>query len=36
MSAPIYAIGDVHGQLEMLEQAIAHIERDGGRESTLR
>ena len=27
---PIYAIGDIHGQKEMLDQALALIERDGG------
>lgn len=30
MTTPIYAIGDIHGQLTMLEQALAWIERDGG------
>jgi len=28
--APIYAVGDIHGQLEMLETAISLIETDGG------
>lgn len=30
MTAPLYAIGDIHGQLEMLDQALARIEADGG------
>ncbi|WP_170422364.1 metallophosphoesterase family protein [Ruegeria arenilitoris] len=30
MPEPIYAIGDIHGQLEMLQDALARIERDGG------
>jgi serine/threonine protein phosphatase 1 len=30
MTAPIYAIGDIHGQLDMLDQALALIEADGG------
>ncbi|MBO9446385.1 metallophosphoesterase family protein [Ruegeria sp. R14_0] len=30
MSEPIYAIGDIHGQLDMLQDALARIERDGG------
>ncbi|MGJ8528736.1 metallophosphoesterase family protein [Maritalea sp.] len=30
MSDPIYAIGDIHGQFEMLEKALEKIERDGG------
>ena len=30
MSKPFYAIGDIHGQLPMLEDALARIERDGG------
>ncbi|MFS4581553.1 metallophosphoesterase family protein [Phaeobacter sp. C3_T13_0] len=35
MTAPIYAIGDIHGQLEMLEQALDHIEADGGPDSQV-
>lgn len=30
MPDPIYAIGDIHGQLEELHQALDRIERDGG------
>jgi serine/threonine protein phosphatase 1 len=30
MTQPIYAIGDIHGQLGMLEDALALIEADGG------
>ena len=30
MTQPIYAIGDIHGQLAMLEDALARIEADGG------
>lgn len=30
MTHPIYAIGDIHGQIEMLEHALALIETDGG------
>ena len=30
MTTPIYAIGDIHGQLEMLETALERIEADGG------
>lgn len=35
MTNPIYAIGDVHGQLEMLEQAVARIEADGGKDAHI-
>jgi len=35
MTQPIYAIGDIHGQLEMLEQALARIEADGGPEARV-
>lgn len=27
---PIYAVGDIHGQFDMLQDAMARIERDGG------
>lgn len=30
MTQPLYAIGDIHGQLAMLEDALARIDRDGG------
>lgn len=30
MTSPIYAIGDIHGQLEMLETALHLVEQDGG------
>ncbi|KIC21019.1 metallophosphoesterase family protein [Leisingera sp. ANG-Vp] len=30
MSAPLYAIGDIHGQLAMLEDALQRIKADGG------
>ncbi|MGB7317664.1 MAG: metallophosphoesterase [Planktotalea sp.] len=30
MTHPVYAIGDIHGQLEMLEEALALIHADGG------
>lgn len=30
MTDPIYAIGDIHGQLAMLDAALARIEADGG------
>jgi serine/threonine protein phosphatase 1 len=30
MTAPIYAVGDIHGQLSMLDDAPALIEADGG------
>ena len=31
----IYAIGDIHGQREMLDEQIARIDRDGGAEDRL-
>ena len=30
MTAPIYVMGDIHGQLSMLDDALALIEADGG------
>ena len=30
MSDPVYAVGDIHGQLDLLEQALSWIETDGG------
>ncbi|WP_085307594.1 metallophosphoesterase [Planktotalea arctica] len=35
MTHPIYAIGDIHGQLEMLEDALARIEADGGKNAPI-
>ncbi|WP_037254386.1 metallophosphoesterase family protein [Roseobacter sp. SK209-2-6] len=35
MTSPIYAIGDIHGQLEMLDQALARIEADGGKDARI-
>ncbi|NSY38701.1 metallophosphoesterase family protein [Leisingera sp. ANG59] len=35
MPAPIYAIGDIHGQLAMLEQTLALIEADGGEDARI-
>lgn len=35
MTEPIYAIGDIHGQLTMLEDALDLIEADGGKDATV-
>ncbi|MEL0436551.1 metallophosphoesterase family protein [Phycobacter sp. K97] len=35
MTAPIYAIGDIHGQREMLEEALDLIAADGGPEARV-
>lgn len=35
MSDPIYAIGDIHGQFEMLQRALEKIERDGGPDAKI-
>lgn len=35
MTHPIYAIGDIHGQIEMLEDALSLIEADGGRDASI-
>ncbi|MGR3616290.1 MAG: metallophosphoesterase family protein [Paracoccaceae bacterium] len=35
MTKPIYAIGDIHGQLEMLRQALALIDADGGQDARV-
>jgi len=35
MTQPIYAIGDIHGQLEMLENALSLIEADGGADAQI-
>ncbi|WP_108861060.1 metallophosphoesterase family protein [Ruegeria sp. Alg231-54] len=35
MSTPIYAVGDIHGQLGMLQAALARIEVDGGPDARI-
>lgn len=35
MSGPIYAIGDIHGQLGMLEDALALVDADGGPDAKI-
>ena len=35
MTNPIYAVGDIHGQIDMLDDALARIERDGGRDAKI-
>ncbi len=35
MPSPEYVIGDIHGQLEMLQQALGLIERDGGSDARV-
>lgn len=35
MTKPIYAIGDIHGQLDMLRDALRKIEADGGPEARI-
>nr|WP_256369262.1 metallophosphoesterase family protein [Ruegeria sp. HKCCA5426] len=30
VTTPIYAVGDIHGQLDMLQDALSRIEKDGG------
>lgn len=35
MTQPIYAIGDIHGQIEMLEEALAQIQADGGPDAQI-
>lgn len=35
MTTPVYAIGDIHGQLGMLEDALERIERDGGPDAKI-
>lgn len=32
---PIYAVGDIHGHLDMLEAALTRIEADGGRDARI-
>lgn len=35
MTRPIYAIGDIHGQIEMLHETLERIERDGGKNAKI-
>ncbi|MEX0318055.1 MAG: metallophosphoesterase [Ruegeria sp.] len=35
MTTPIYAIGDIHGQLGMLQDALARVEADGGPDARI-
>lgn len=35
MTTPIYAVGDIHGHLQMLDEAIAKIEKDGGKDAQI-
>lgn len=35
MTAPLYAIGDIHGQLEMLDAALQRIKADGGEDARI-
>ncbi len=35
MTAPIYAIGDIHGQIEELERVLALIDADGGNDAEI-
>lgn len=35
MTQPIYAIGDIHGQIGMLENALALVEADGGTDAQI-
>ena len=35
MSDPIYAIGDIHGQLDELNRVLDLVERDGGPEARI-
>jgi len=35
MTEPVYAIGDIHGQLGMLEDALSRIEQDGGPDAKI-
>ena len=35
MTQPLYALGDIHGQFDMLQKALARIERDGGRDAAV-
>lgn len=35
MTAPIYAIGDIHGQSDMLDETLARVEADGGKDARI-
>ncbi|MDG2406305.1 MAG: metallophosphoesterase [Paracoccaceae bacterium] len=35
MSQPLYALGDIHGQFELLQDALAQIEHDGGGDAAV-
>lgn len=35
MTAPIYAIGDIHGHLDLLRSALAQVEADGGSDARI-
>jgi len=35
MSSPIYSVGDIHGQIDMLHGALERIERDGGKDAEI-
>lgn len=35
MTQPIYAIGDIHGRLDMLDEALARIQADGGPDAQI-
>ena len=35
MTQPLYALGDIHGQFDMLQKALARIERDGGPDAAV-
>lgn len=35
MTTPIYAVGDIHGQLHMLDTALDRIDADGGRDAQV-
>ena len=34
-ASPIYAVGDIHGQLATFENALSGIEKDGGSEAEI-
>ena len=35
MTQPLYALGDIHGQFDMLQEALARIEHDGGPDAAV-